>query len=392
MYRRRQKAQEKKEEQKIEEVEVVKPAEPEIKKVIVPREAAKDYGNVPMVNILRKINYFNGSSETHAVPFEKMIDIAFSKGYLNVDDKEWYKETNVNWGTIDTSSEEESTNGAYTDTTNYSRSIFMSGDVIFTKDANKSFAFVITKVYSNYLGEDNSSNDVSSVLDYHPPVGEETVDDIDSLVLSSFVACNGNVYMFKKNATFGDIKTFVSTTGTEGDYVFLAPTNKSEPAGVTSDPNRTVPSSADKPANYPGSDDVPTAPTTGSENKFNLTNGVVVEGWFIYMRSSEEGSAQAPSNITGDIIRSGPIVIAKVGSSLSLGGSLRIPYVASSSESSSSTYSLYYDGNDTKFACEPLNSEQYQVNYGDVTGSRNFTITDSKIYSLVNVIKYAKQA
>lgn len=389
MYRRRQKAQEKKEEQKIEEVEVVKPAEPEIKKVIVPRAAAQDYGNVPMVNILRKINYFSDSSETHAVPFEKMIDIAFSSGYLNVDDKEWYKESTVNWGTLNTSSASEVPNGAYTDTTNYSRTTFMSGDVIFTKDAKKSFAFVITKVYSNYLGEDNSNNDVSSVLDYHPPVGGEVDDDIDSLVLSSFVACNGNVYMFKKNATFGNIKTFVSTTGTEGDYVFLAPTNKSEPAGVTSDPNRTAPSNDNKPANYPAEADVPTAPTTTeSENKFNLTNGVVVEGWFIYMRSTEEGSAQAPSNITGDIIRSGPIVIAKVGSSLSLGGSLRIPYVASTS----STYSLYYDGNDTKFACEPLNSEQYQVNYGDVTGSRNFTITESKIYSLANVMKYAVEA
>lgn len=393
MYRRRQKQQEKKEEKKVEEVKPIE-SEPVIKKVIVvPKGAVNDYGKVPMVNILRNISYFkdNGSEETpiHAVPFEKMIDIVFSQGYLNVEKSLWYKNSDESeWGTVKT---EQAETGTFTDTTAYKRNTFMCGDVIFTRDEHKSFAFLITRVYGNYYGEDNNQNDIISQLQYLPPIGgDQDADDIDDQILSTFVTCNGNVYAFTKNAKFGDIKGYVSKSG--DDYVYLEPSNKSKFDGVIPDTNRTgvktaVPSTT-KPEYYPLAEQVPEAPEESGKTKFNLTNGVVVEGWFIYMKSTAEVGEQTPANIIGDIVRSGPIVIAKVGSSLSIGSSLRIPFVV---EGDVEGKDFYYDGNDTKFASEPLNSEQYQVNYGDITGSRSYKIKESKIYSLTYVMEYAKE-
>ena len=136
MYRR------KKQVEKKEEPKPQKKPEPVVSKVVIPaKKLGDEYGNVPMINVLRKIEYLNDVSEgSHSVPFEKMIDIAFSKGYLNVDDTAWYIGSGLTWGSVyqpanpsaDPAEEEQA--GAFTDTTDYKRDTFMCGDVIFTKD------------------------------------------------------------------------------------------------------------------------------------------------------------------------------------------------------------------------------------------------------------------
>ena len=97
MYRRKKQV-EKKEEPK--QQPHPKP-EPVIAKIVPPLrgDGIVSYGKVPMVNVLRNIKYF---SETggHSVTFEKMIDIAFSEGYLNVDQSGWYIDSGLSWGSV----------------------------------------------------------------------------------------------------------------------------------------------------------------------------------------------------------------------------------------------------------------------------------------------------
>lgn len=369
MYRRKQKIQEKKE-PKVEKVETkpVVNSEPEIKKVVAPRKEEGE-GKAPMLNILRDIEYFGNPGEATKVDFNEMVNTVFSSGYLNVDTTAWYKYGST-WSE------------SFKDTTNYKRNSFMCGDVLYFADAKRTFAFLITAVYSKFFGEGSNANVVSSALQYNPPVGvggnDET--EAENPFLSSFVTCDGDVYMFAKGKKFNDLaEELISKDSTTGEYRVLHPSNVSQYKGPSEVPNYTgkhgeTPES-EKPSNYPTS--VPVVPETEQSAQFNLNNGTVVEGWFIYMKKVEEVTV-------GDIIRTGPVVIAKVGDMLTIGNSFRIPFITEGS-----IENMYYDGNDTKLASEPLNSEHYQKNYGDTVGSRQLALTDSKIFSLEAILKYA---
>lgn len=394
MYRRKKQV-EKKEEPK---QQPHPKSEPVIAKIVPPLrgEGIVSYGKVPMVNVLRDIEYFSVATG-HSVTFEKMIDIAFSEGYLNVDQSGWYIDNNLSWGSVyqpgDPNAEPAVAEkaGAFRDTTDYTRSTFMCGDVIFTRDANKSFAFLITKVYSNYIGE-GMENDVQSVLQYKPPNGTgEDDNDLENSYLSSFSLCNGDVYMFTRNAQFKDIKAYVSKdTNKNSEYRVLHPSNVSVHKGETTNTNFTAGKGAAPttkvPDDYPKKNDVPLE-DADEAGHFNLTNGTVVEGWFIYMKSEAEEANQTAANITGDIVRTGPIVIAKIGNSISIGNSMRLSHGTTTVSAS-----LYYDGNDTKLASEPLNSEHYQKNYGDAVGSKSYVLTDLRIFSLKAIMDYAEAA
>ena len=395
MYRRKKQV-EKKEEPK--QQPHPKP-EPVIAKIVPPLrgEGIVSYGKVPMINVLRNIKYFSEASG-HSVTFEKMIDIAFSEGYLNVNQSGWYIDNGLSWGSVYKPGDESveptvaPTAGAFKDTTDYKRSTFMCGDVIFAKDAYKSFAFLITKVYSNYIGE-GMTNEVQSELQYNPPVGGEEDENLDTSYLSSFSLCNGDVYMFTKGAQFQNIKAYVSRDANDNNnYRVLHPSNVSVYKAPTTNTNFSAGKgdapTKDVPDDYPKKDDVPLEDASEAGH-FNLTNGTVVEGWFIYMKSEAEEASQTATNITGDIIRTGPIVITKIGNSLSIGNSMRFSHATTTPEAAPK---LYYDGNDTKLASEPLNSEHYQENYGDAVGSKTYDLNELKIFSLKAIMDYAAAA
>ena len=335
-----------------------------------------------MLNVLRPINYF-GENTGYYVPFNTMVDIVFSEGYLNVKDTTYYKESSKYW------------KEAFTDTTNYERSTFMPGDLIYTHNGNISYAFLINAVYASF-----DNNQPKSYLDYNPPVGGNPEEDPESkYLLQSFNACNGYVYMFKHGTTLENIKNYISVykTGTEqGKYRKLIPSNLSEPTN-NEEPadytfNRRSNKKADEetqPDGYPQASDLPKVPSTTTTKQFNLQEGVCVEGWLIYMTSTanpeDTTQEQKPINIRGDIIKSGKIIITKVGEFLSLGGICRFPYIDSSSTTTTKG-NFYYNGENTRVAAEPLNSEHFQQNYGDEQGERSIQVDDSKIYSLTGII------
>ena len=345
--------------------------EPVIKAIYKPRREVNDYGKVPMLNILRPINYLDENTENyHYVPFDKMIDIVLSKGYLNVNETEYYLPTGNTWGNIGDD------NGTFKDTTNYKRETFLCGDVIFTHDDHKSIAFLITTVYENY-----EEGIIKSQLDYKSPVGGTVENEELNLILQSFNACNGNVYMFTKGTKLSDIQNYVSKDISRNEFRKLLPSNVSAYSGETSEPNYTLNKKGDEemPKDYPKKEDLPTKEEESEQ--FNLINGVTVEGWLIYMKSTQE-SDQEIGNITGDVIKSGPIIITKVEQSLNLSNVFKFPYI----KSTETTGKFYYNGNDTKFANEPLNSEHYQSNYGDTMGNKLIQVSESKIYSLNQII------
>lgn len=366
MYRRRNIINNKvNEEKKVEKKEIKE--EPVIKAVYKPRQVTAPYGNAPMLNVLRPINYFE-NNDGHYVPFNKMVDIVFSEGYLNVKDTEYYKESSKYW------------REAFTDTTDYERSTFMPGDLIYTHNGHISYAFLINAVYPSF-----DINDPKSFLDYNPPVGGNPEEDPESkYLLQSFNACNGYVYMFKHGTTLEKIKEYISVykSGTEqGKYRKLIPSNLSEPTNNEEPADYTFNRRSNKkdeagtpPQGYPQASDLPKSSTT---KQFNLQEGVCVEGWLIYMTSTAEPEGtevQKPSNIRGDIVKSGKIIITKVGDYLSLGGICRFPYIDSTATEPKGKF--YYNGENTRVAAEPLNSEHFQQNYGDEQGERDIEVLD----------------
>jgi hypothetical protein len=290
---------------------------------------------------------------------------------LNVSETEYYK--NGEW------------NESYENTTNWKRDTFMSGDVIYTHDTHTSFAFLITKVYKGQAAD----NSISSELDMEPPVGPKEDNTEDEQILSSFVACTGTVYMFKEGVKFKDIKGNVSKLGEDGAYRKLYPTNVSEYYGRNSDPNFTSCKKTEeqRPEFYPSKEDLPIE-EGATANQFNLTSGVVVEGWLIYMKSTvnseSDGAVQDTKNIIGDIIRTGPIVVSVLSkTTLNLGSTYSLPFYLESGNNQ-----MTFNGDSTKFASEPLNSEHYQLNYGDTVGSNSIPVNTTRIYSLSAVLAH----
>lgn len=388
MYRRRQPRIQKSEETKPVEKKVERKEEPVIKAVVKPQRNATYTEDCPMVNILRDIKYFGeqdaaGSVQHYYVPFDTMVDIALSKGYLNVKDTPYYKEGE--W------------NGAYEDTTNWKRNTLMSGDIIYTHDAHTSFAFLIYKVY-----KDSNANETSSYLDMTPPVDQAEDNSEEQQILSSFVTCNGTVYMFKKGATFGQISEYVSKNINTNEYRKLFPSNVSAYSGENSDSSFSSCKTEDnvKPDGYPKTmDDIPVkiADTEDASLKqqFNfLSGGVVVEGWLIYMKSTVNSASgeQNTQNIIGDIIRTGPTIISVISKkTLSIGSTYNMPFLPAGSEIAADTPKMSYNGNSTKFASEPLNSEHYQQNYGDTQSLKQIAVNETTIHSLTKIITTVTQ-
>ena len=380
MYRRRQPRIQKSEETKPVEKKVERKEEPVIKAVVKPQRKVTVEEFCPMVNILRDIKYFGEQdeegSEHYYVPFNTMIDIALSKGYLNVNETEYYKKSEDDWSE------------SYQDTTNWKRDTFMCGDVIYTHDTHTSFAFLITKVYKGQAAD----NSISSELKMDPPVGPKEDNSENEQILSSFVACTGTVYMFKEGVTLGQISGHVSTLGEGGAYRKLYPTNVSKYDKRNDDPSFTSCKITEEqmPKDYPAKEDLPKKlddTETALKNQFNLASGVVVEGWLIYMKStvnSESSSSedvQGPTNIIGDIIRTGPIVVSVLSkTTLNLGSTYSLPFYLESGNNQ-----MTFNGDSTKFASEPLNSEHYQTNYSDSQSFKRVTVGATDIYSLKQI-------
>ena len=408
MYRRRQN----KTIQQPEEKKVIK-EEPQIKAIVTPKQGGSNgipY-SCPMINVLRDINYFKDPNpetidESHPklcnpVAFQEMVNILLSQGYLNMKISEYWK-SGESWG------------ASYTDTTDYKRSTFLPGDVIYTKSDYLTVALLIDKVYSTFYGNGDKNNKVDSTLPINPPGSEiETV--LDTLVLSTFTATNGSVFSFAKGVQFKDLtnakdgKNLVSKYNNEnGTYRQLIPTNISEFKGYSGQGDIPQYSLNKKDGNglpdeYPKNEsswpiELEDSETTIKDH-YNLSSGVFVEGWLIYMRkdatesSKSDYSSNAENYITADVIKSGPILITKVGETLCLDSVFKIPFVKEPTTQGEqrTKKSFNYSGNVTKFASEPLNSDHYQLNYGDTVGSNTIQIDTSRIYSLTAVINHKPQ-
>ena len=351
--------------------------EPVIKAVVAaPRgDQLKTY--CPMVNLLRPIKYIE-QTDGKGIDFETMINIVLSEGYLKAN-FDHYKPSG---------SSAEDWSGIYNKTTGYKRKTFVAGDVIFSKSANRTIAFLISTVRK---GGENS--DITSSIFYDPPVGDEVKESEEDVFLSSFSDCKGNVYMFAEDVQLKDLVEHIDkATNNEKDLVSkwkegvnkdkhrkLEPTNMSEYNGKDTANFTSRGAGAETNGKDPDETDYPTVES--SATSFNLSNGVTVDGWFIYMYSTAAGTSEdpiAPSNIVGDIVRSGPIVITTVGSeTLSLGGIFTFPWIATSATSGKFTYT----GNATRFASEPLNSQQYQLNFGNTVANEETDVIESDIYT-----------
>ena len=257
---------------------------------------------------------------------------------------------------------------------------------------------MIDKIYK--ASSSDSGFEEDRRLNYDPPKELENkknaVTSNFEVKLSSLNDCNGVVYMFKQGVELKDIKTLISytkdqTTGIEkyDELRKLEPTNVSVYSHVNTtvitEDNANWGSGSRKEDNdddfLPSSK--PTTPATGNETQFNLTSGTIVDGWIIYMTSSAS-SLDATGNITlanvqtitGDVVKTEKVAITTIGNKiLSIDNVFQVPFDAS-------TKQVKYCGNSTRFASEPLNSEQYQVKYGDTVGERGIPIVSQKIYSL----------
>lgn len=378
-----------------------KQEEPVIKAAI----AAQRKGTVhnkycPMINVLRGIDYFgaNGANQ-HYVSFETMVDILLSKGYLNgkistytqqyYDDKEGADKPNVPASTSNTWSE------IYTNTTSYKRDMLCAGDVLYAHDDHKTVAFLVNTVYKS-----SADSESDSTLDINPPIGMEQapVDDGLGVVLSTLVDCNGTVYPFANGVTLRQLVEYQSQQGqtclvsktTDEKLRKLVPTNMSTHAGTNPDatgdnPTFTAkvggPEDDEEVKDYtPAYENLATYDQNGASFQMNTS---IADGWLIYMYSTKT-EAEAGDNyyasIVADVIRTGAIMITPLGkgNSISLGGGvLTFPYIAEGAGSAKFSYT----GNCEGFASEPLNSEKYQINYGDTKAIRSFNVTESSIYT-----------
>ena len=265
------------------------------------------------------------------------------------------------------------------------------------------FGFLIDRVYK--ADTTNGGFAEESRLYYTPPspLGNEetTTENPMDVPISSLSDCKGIVYMFNANTTLKDIAKYLSYSAqqSEGRESYdqlrkLEPTNMSTPNGVDSTYNNaTTGDWGNKPARkedeyefIPPAESRPTQLTSGTDH-FNLTSGALVDGWLIYMTASEDLTASGVTvdqttvgKITGDVVKTERVAITTIGNQiLNLGNVFQIPYTEANG--------VKYSGNNTKFASEPLNSEQYQVKYGDTVGERNLPIKMRGIYSLKKCCK-----
>lgn len=369
-----------------------KQEEPVIKAAI----AAQRKGTVhekycPMVNVLRPINYIEDKDTTHhSVPFEVMVDVLLSQGYLNGN----FTTYKAKYAGNEPSADAVSWSEIYTNTTTYDRSILSPGDIIYSNDGIKTIAFLVNTVYK--------SGAEYKKLDINPPIGagdDEPVDDGLGVVLSTLSDCNGTVYPFANGVTLRQLVEYpsaqgticlVSKTKTDDKLRKLVPTNMSTHNGTNPDATGDTPSFTAKvggPEDDENGVDTIYIPESYAEPssvpQFNLKSGCNVDGWLIYMYSTKTKEASANdeeyiASIVGDVVRTGSIMVTPLeGSSISLGGVLTFPYIAEGVQQADLTYA----GNCQGFASEPKNSEQYQMNYGDTSATETLSAKESSIYT-----------
>ena len=358
-----------------------------------------------MINTLRNIDYFSKTG-VKSISFGDMVDTILSEHYLNLNKGVYayeFKEQDDKY-VPDTSkivasgATEQSIlpSQMYTQTKNYVRKTFIAGDVIFGKSENITVAFLITRVY------DGSGKKTTSVLDLNPPVGADTIienDDEYGVRLSTFSDVEGNVYAFAWDVKLKDLIAAKYTPGDSsvevqdlvskenGEYVKLVPTNKSKDAENEKPANRTATLSTS--AQYPDAKYFPIiAEGQEEQNQFNLSTGVIVDGWLIYMYDTNENlgvESADPTYFVGDVIKTGPISITTISSStIQLGETFRYPFSVEND--------FEHKGNSLQFASEPLNSQHYQANFNDTQGIRTLTLNESSIYTLTCFTKKPAEA
>lgn len=373
-----------------------KQEEPVIKAAIAAQRKGTVYEKYcPMVNVLRPINYIEDKDESHhSVPFEVMVDVLLSQGYLNGK----FTTYKAKYAGNEPSADAESWSEIYTNTTTYNRSILSPGDIIYSNDGIKTIAFLVNTVYK--------SGAEYKKLDINPPIGnddDEPVDDGLDVVLSTLSDCNGTVYPFANGVQLRQLVEYpseqgkiclVSKTTTDDKLRKLVPTNMSKPNGTNPDATGNTPSFTAKVGGPEDGEDGENGVDTiyipesyaepSSVAQFNLKSGCNVDGWLIYMYSTrakdEEGISDDAyiASIVGDVVRTGSIMVTPLeGSSISLGGVLTFPYIAAAGQQAD----LTYVGNCQGFASEPKNSEQYQINYGDTTATETLSAKESSIYT-----------
>lgn len=416
MYRRRNQKQAQAQPQpEVVDKKEEKKEEPVIKYVVKARgDALPDLGKAPMLNTLRTLDYFKSGITTYAVSEKILLDTILSPGYLSADFNEYRLDNGTGSSQLPYADEGSNDwNSLYIETTTYNRTTFAPGDLIIfeTKDGEAvesvyhgmTFGFLIDKVYK--ADSTNGGFEEESRLRYTPPspLGNPdtpTTDNMDTPV-SSLSDCKGIVYMFNANTTLRSIAKYLSysVAQEEGSEVYdqlrkLEPTNMSIPNGVDSTYNNSttgdwgnVPSRKDEFSYIPPDGSRPKEVTGDDATHFNLTSGALVDGWLIYLTASDDLSASTAdvtkanvAKITGDVVKTERVAITTIGNQiLNLGNVFQIPYTL--------TNGVKYSGNNTKFASEPLNSEQYQVKYGDTVGERNLDIKMRGIFSLKKCCK-----
>lgn len=408
MYRRRNQKQVQ-QEQKVEEKKVEKKEEPVIKYVVQPRGAdMPEIGKVPMLNTLRNIDYFNiTSADQKPISMKYVVNTLLSHGYLNADFAYYNNDNQATPKKF--TSDGSDWSALYIDTTNYNRKTFAPGDLIMFKTntasaGNLTVGLLIDKVYTTKASE--AGLEEESKLNYDPPVPLENVGTSNpfDVEVSGLQDCRGVSYMFNEGTKLKDVAKFCSYTANqiegEEDYSQirkLEPTNMSAFAGVNSayvvsggswgnsarkeGEDNWIPPYTD--ATDIGSRPYPVASGSTLESQFNLTSGAIVDGWLLYLtgtttdidKETTAFSLAGVQTIMGDVVKTEKVAITTIGNQiLNIGNVFQIPF--------SATKQVVYNGNSTKFASEPLNSEQYQKKYGDTVGDRYFTISEQKIYSL----------
>lgn len=384
-------------EKKVEKKVENKKEEPVIKAVTCPRELSSgSLGKAPILNILRNIKYLNEENTSYySVPFEIAVDLLLSQGYLDVNFTRYNQKSLTDSTAILGSDKENVWHELYRKTTKYERKQLVAGDIIFTRDARKTFAFIVTDVYTS---GDEADGTKSNYLDYISPLGERKNNPApESRIMQTCTDCKGRCYMFAKEVTLDDIIEKLSKDTITGDLRYLDPSNASVyDADATIPDNWTcnrkviqkqvIKSRFD--TTFDGEpktqDELPTVTST-TEAKFNLQGITTVQGWLIYLKSSVELTKDSvlkdvKDSITGDVVKTGVISIGvKGGKILSVDSIFDIPYP----ESTATSWPLSYRGNCTAFASEPLNSDEYQTNYGDTQGRNSYSVTESDIYSFM---------
>ena len=411
MYRRRNVNLNKQKEEDHQKKEV---NEPKTKVVYVPRNAGTfpTIGSVPMLNTLRDVNYLRIPTESTSVPvdFDVAVEVLLSSGYLNINFDHYLQKTYDNVNTLIADGAPTNWKEMYTATTSFTRTTLLPGDVIFAKGTKSSIGFLVTDILKDFSSYNpttsNDSENFSGTLSRETPDGSESVDEQYTLkqeICQSLTTCSGTMIPFSAGvkvdhlfrAKVDNKECFVSCKANTQEIRNYKPTNLSIYTG-TDTTNWTAPRKEYSTSIDPTVNDLLTE-ETAIEKRFGALNTIYVQGYWIYLKSSEEVNYSNLSKITvgkitGDVIRTGPIKIGTVGAILkeenrNLCQCLSIGDFIFKKDTANE---FQFQGNSTSTVFEPMNSQSYEANYGNAMGTYDFVPTEIEIYSMKCFVK--KQA